>query len=151
MSDFSGMGIGKGLGLLALAAALVVLADAVKKISEINVASLVKGLGGIAVMLGEIALFTKLTSDTKGIISTALGLTILGTAMLIFAQAIIKMGSMSLEQIGKGLLTLAGSLTIIIVALKKMPQNITSQAAGLLVMSAGLLVLSKALSSIGVS
>jgi phage-related protein len=149
LTDFSGMGVGKGLGLLALAAGLDVLAIAVKKLSEIDLLALVKGLGGMAVILGEIALFINVTGDAKRVISTAIGLTILGGALIIFATAIEKMGALPIDQIGRGLLAMGGSLALVVGALILMPKNIIGQSVGLVLMASALVILSKALSTMG--
>ena len=69
--------------------------------------------------------------------------------MLIFASAIEKMGSMSLEQIGKGLLTMAGALTSIVVALQFMPPNMITIGMGMIGIATALLILSHALDAMG--
>jgi hypothetical protein len=149
ISNFSGMGIGKGLGLLSLAAAILVLAVAVEKFSNINASSLIKGLGAVAIVLTQLALFVNLTGDSKKVISTAIGLTILGIAINIFAAAIGAMGSLSIEQLAKGLFAMATSLAIIVVALNLLPKGIILQAAGLVVLSTALVVLAGALFLMG--
>ena len=148
-ADSSGIGTFKGLGLIALAAALLILSSAVEKLSKIDIKGLAKGLTAIGIILAELAAFTKLTGDSKNVITTAIGLTILGGAILIFASAIQKMGSLPIEQIGKGLLTMALSLGIMIGALKLMPTNITGQATGLVILSTALLILSSVLIKMG--
>ena len=148
-TDMNKMGILKGTGILLLATSLVILSSAVKKISEIDLPALAKGLAGVGVMLAEMALFIKMTPDAKKVISTAIGMVILGSAMLIFASAIAKMGSMSLEQIGKGLLTMAGALTIMGLALKAMPKNMFAIGVGMVVVATSLVILSQALQTMG--
>jgi tape measure domain-containing protein len=148
-TNLNQMGITKGVGIILLAVALEILAVAVKKLGDIDIKTLAKGLGAIAILLGEISLFLRVMPDTKRVISTALGLAILGGAMIVFAIAIEKMGNLSLDQIGKGLLTLSGALIAITVAMKLMPNNMISIGLGMLAISASLLILSKALSQMG--
>jgi len=148
-TDFDGMGVSKGLGILALAAGISVLADAVKKFSEIDNGNLVKGLGAVGIALTEISLFTNLTGNASKVISTAVALTIIAGAMLILAQAIGIMGNMSLEEIGKGLLTMGASLAIIAVALKALPKSTILIGAGLVVVATSLVILSEALGTMG--
>lgn len=148
-TDLNKMGIAKGIGILLLATAMTILANAVKKLGEIDLAALAKGLGAMGVILLELTLFINATPDAKRVISTALGLVILGAAMLIFASAIEKMGNMSLEQIGKGLLTMAGALTAIVLALQIMPKNMVTIGIGMIGIATALLILSKALTTMG--
>lgn len=148
-TDLSGMGVTKGLGFLALAVGISVLAEAVKKFSEIDIGALAKGLGAVAVVLAELAIFVNLTGDSKSVISTALGLTILGAAMLIFASAVAKMGALSWEEIGKGLLTMAGALAIITIAVNNMPKSMILTGTGLVVIATALVILAQALQTMG--
>lgn len=147
--DASGLGVRSGLGILLLASALLVLAQAVKSFGSIDTGVLIKGLMGVAAVLAEIALFVKMTGDAKGVITTAIGLTILGGAMLIFSKAIESMGSMSLEQIGKGLLAMAGALTAITLALNFMPKGMVVTGVGLIAVATALVILSSALQNMG--
>ena len=143
------MGMSKGIGLLLLATAMNVLAGAVGKFASLNVASLTKGLTAVAVVLAELAIFTKATGNAKKVVSTATGLTILGAAMLIFAKAIADMGSLSIGQIGKGLLTMAGALTILVVAMKMIPKSIVFTSTSVVVLASALLILGEALENMG--
>jgi tape measure domain-containing protein len=149
VTDLSGMGIMKGAGLLLLATAITILAGSVKKFSEIDTGSLIKGLLGVGFVLAQLAIFVNLTGDSKRVISTAIGLTILGASMLIFAKAIGNMGNMSLETIGKGLLSMAGALFIIGSALKIIPGNMILTGTGLVIIASSLVILSKALANMG--
>ena len=148
-TDLNKMGITKGIGILLLATSMTILASAVKKLSKIDLGALAKGLVAMGVLLTELALFINMTPDAKRVISTSVGLVILGAAMLIFASAIEKMGNLSLKQIGKGLLTMAGALTIITVALNLLPKNILLTGASLILVASALVILSKALETMG--
>lgn len=148
-TNLSGMSITKAAGILILSQALVVLSSAVSRMGSIDANALIKGLGGIAIILTEIAIFMKLIGNPSGIISTSIGITILGGALMIMSNAISKMGSLSLETIGKGLLTMASSLLVIAGAMKIMPKNITMQAIAITVLSGALLIIGKAISNMG--
>lgn len=149
VTNLDGLSVGKGVGMIALAAAIRILASAVEVFGALDISSLLKGLAGVGVVLAELAIFTKMTGDSKKVISTAIGMTILGSAMLIFGQAIAQMGSMSLEEIGKGLLAMAGSLAAITIALNFMPKNMVGIGVGMVAIGAALLILSNALISMG--
>lgn len=148
-SNMDKMGVTKGLGILVLAAAINVLAIAVGKFGSMDTGAMIKGLAGVGIVLAELAIFVNLTGSAKRVITTAIGLTILGAAMLIFAKAVGEMGNLSWEQMGKGLLTMAGALGIIAVAMNLMPKNMILTGAALVIVASSLLILSKALASMG--
>jgi tape measure domain-containing protein len=149
IADLDGIGVLKGIGLLALAGAISILADAVGKFAALDTGAMIQGLIGMGIVLTEIGVFITLTGDSKRVISTAVGLTILGAAMLIFAEAIGKMGQMSLAQIGKGLLAMAIALTEIAIAMKFMPKNMLVTGSALVIVASALVILSEALSKMG--
>lgn len=148
-TDVNKMGIGKATGILLLATAMVVLSTAVEKLGKLDLINLAKGLSAIGILLLELGIFIKATPDEKKVISTAIGMTILGAAMLIFGSAIEKMGKMPLDQIGKGLLAMAGSLAIVVGAMNFMPPNMIASAASLIIVAGALVILSGALKSMG--
>lgn len=148
-AQFGKMGVSTGIGLIALSGAILVLSQSVQTFAQMDAEALKQGLIGVGVVLAELALFVNLTGNAAKVTSTAIGLTILGGAMLIFSKAIGEMGSMSVETIGKGLITMAGALTILTVAVNAMPAGMIAKATGILVISAALVVLSKALDSMG--
>jgi len=149
VSNFTKMGVSTGVGIIALALGIDILASAVKKFSEINAGALTQGLIAVGAVLAEIVVFTKLVGNPKGLITTAIGMGILGASMLIFAGAIALMGSMSLDTIGKGLLTMAGALLIVGTAINFMPKSSILVGVGLLVISGALVILAGALKIMG--
>lgn len=143
------MSMTSATGLLILSTAIYVLYNSVKKFGEMNQNEIITGLKTLALVLTELAIFTKIASGSKGMISTSIGLTILGGAMLIFYSALKKMGSMTWEQIGKGLITLAGSLTILAIALNFISSSVAIKSLGILVIASSLIVLAGALKIMG--
>ncbi|NLD46407.1 MAG: tape measure protein [Clostridiaceae bacterium] len=148
-TEINKMGTLKSVGLIALSGAILILANAVKTFSLMTPKELIKGLGAIAIILTELALFTNLTGNSKHITTTAVGLTILSASMLIISKAIGNMGSLSLKEIGKGLLAMAGSLTILAIAMSLMPKDLLLTGTGLVVVASSLLILANALNNFG--
>lgn len=148
VADLDGMGLFKGLGLLALAGAVVVLSNAVRKIGELDISTITKGLVGMGLILTELVIFMKLTGGEKRTLSTAIALTVMGTAMVIFSKALRSMGGMTWEEIAKGLITLAGALGIIATAMHFMTGALPG-AAALLVVAGALAVLTPVLKILG--
>ena len=142
-------GVSKGLGLLAMAGAVLVLAQVVKQLGAIDPGILEQGLIGIAAILGAIAIFTRVSGGGKGMIATALGVTILSGAMIIFVDVIAKLGKMDPEKLGIGLAGMAAALLIIAVAVRALPKNMILQAVGLLIIAGAMKIIAEALEDMG--
>ncbi|HZJ82880.1 MAG TPA: hypothetical protein VFD57_03625 [Clostridia bacterium] len=147
-TDFKGFGVTKAAGILVLSASLLVLATAVKQFASIDTSSLIKGLLGVAAVLTTVSIFVKSTGDSKKVVSTAIGMNLLGTAMILFSKALESMGGMSWEELGKGLLGMVGALTAMTVALHFI-QGAIGGAAALLIVTAALALFVPVLKSLG--
>lgn len=148
-TDLDGMGVLKGTGLVLLAASINILANAVGAFGTLDISSLLKGLSAVAVVLIELAVFTKVTANAKHVISTATAMTILGAAMLVFGEAVEKMGNLSWGEIGRGLTTMAGSLAAVTVAMNLLPKGMMSKATGMVEVGAALLIIGEAVRNMG--
>lgn len=148
-TDLDGMGVLKGTGLVLLAASINILADAVGAFGNLDVSKLIQGLSAVAVVLTELAVFTKVTANAKHVVSTATAMTILGAAMLVFGEAVEKMGNLSWGEIGRGLTTMAGSLAAVTVAMNLLPNGMISKATGMVEVGAALLIIGEAVRNMG--
>lgn len=148
-TDLDGVGILKGTGLVLLAASINILADAVGAFGTLDISSLLKGLSAVAVVLTELAVFTKVTANAKHVVSTATAMTILGAAILVFGEAVEKMGNLSWGEIGRGLTTMAGSLATVTVAMNLLPKGMMSKATGMVEVGAALLIIGEAVRNMG--
>lgn len=148
-TDLDGMGILKGTGLVLLAASINILADAVGAFGTLDISSLLKGLSAVAVVLTELAVFAKVTANAKHVVSTATAMTILGAAILVFGEAVEKMGNLSWGEIGRGLTTMAGSLATVTVAMNLLPKGMMSKATGMVEVGAALLIIGEAVRNMG--
>lgn len=148
-TDLDGMGILKGTGLVLLAASINILTDAVGAFGTLDISSLLKGLSAVAVVLTELAVFTKVTANAKHVVSTATAMTILGAAILVFGEAVEKMGNLSWGEIGRGLTTMAGSLAAVTVATHLLPKGMMSKATGMVEVGAALLIIGEAVRNMG--
>lgn len=149
VSDLSGMGIFKSIGILILASALVVLSTAVEKFSSIDLGALVKGLFAVGVILAELALFINFTVDANKVITTAIGILILSAALVVLSHAISNLGEMSWEEMIRGLLAMGAALAMITVMLNFMPKNSFINSFALLDIAAALTILAGALKMMG--
>jgi tape measure domain-containing protein len=148
VTDVNKLGLVKSVGILVLSSALLVLSNAVRNLADLDTNSLIKGLSAMAGILLQLGLFVNLTGDSKRVFSTAIGLTILGGAILILSNALMNMASMSWSEIAKGLIVLAGALTIITVAMAFMTTGVIG-ATAFIVISTALLILSNTMKSLG--
>ena len=149
LNKSSGKLIKGSTGLIAFSAAILILTHAVDNLAQLSWGELSKGLVGLTVILTEIVALTHLMGEPKRMISTGIGMIALGAAMLIFASAVEKMGQLSWGEITRGLITMAGALTTITVAMNLMPKGMINKATGMVVMGAALLIIAEAMSKFG--
>lgn len=145
----SGKLIKGSTGLIAFSAAILILTHAVDNLAQLSWEELSKGLVGLTIILTEVVALTHLMGDPKRMISTGVGMIALGTAMVIFASAVEKMGQLSWREIARGLVAMAGALTTVTVALNFMPKGMINKATGMVVMGAALLIIADAMSKFG--
>lgn len=105
--------IGTGTGLVIVAAALQIVASVLSRMGGMSMEEIGKGLLTLGVSLTELTIALKLM---QGTLSGSAALLVASTALLALAPALRLMGGMSVEQIAKSLITLAGAFTVIGVA-----------------------------------
>lgn len=147
LANGSKMGLFNGLGILAMAAAMNILADAVGKLGALNVSTLAKGLISMALALGTVAVAMR--AMPKSTIITGPALNAVAAALLILSNVVRNMGSLNIGEIAKGLISMAAALGIIAVAMKFMPKSTIITGPALLVIASALVVLSNALKNMG--
>jgi tape measure domain-containing protein len=135
-----------GAGLIAVGIALKLISGTVEKLGGMNLATLAKGIGAIALALAGIGAAMQLMP--LSMVATAAGLILVGIALQLIAKAVGTFGGMSIEKIAKGLGTLAGSLLILSAALYEMSGTLAG-AAALGIAAAGLSLLAPALVAMG--
>ena len=145
ISANSGGLISAGLGLIALSIAINLLAIAVGKLGKLDLPTLAKGLGAIAVLLVSLALFSKFNQAGVGTVAAGLGIIALATGLVILSKAVDIFGTMDLSTLGQGLLGVAAALAILVLAVNAMPATLPLTAAGILILSGAMVVLGQAL------
>lgn len=135
--------------MIALAVAVKILASACADFGQMSGEEMLKGLTSIIAILSALALFTTLTANSKGMLSLGISMIALGAAMKIFASACTDFSQMSWEELGKGLLGMAGALLAVIAALYLMPANTVVIGVGLIAVSAALSILASVLTKLG--
>ena len=138
--------ISTGVALIAIGAAMNIFASAVKDFSGMQWDEIARGLVAMAGALAAVTVAVNFMP--KNIIGIGTGLIAVSAALLILANALGQMGSMSWEEIAKGLITLGGAMAILAIGLNAMTGTLAGSAA-MLVAASALLVLTPVLSILG--
>lgn len=134
------------IGLLVLSSSLKVLASVAKTFSTLDLLSLGKELGGIAILLFEMTVFTNRIPTTVNMVSTGIALIAIAMAIKALSLAVKEFGVLNIDKMIMGLSTMALSLIELVVVMKFIPTNdIVSMGAGLILISTSLNILSKSL------
>lgn len=133
-------------GVLIVAASLNLIGDAVAEMSKLSWGEIGRGLTVMAGALLAIALAIGFLPPTS--LLSAVGVLIVAASLGMIQEALGKMSAMTWEEIGRGLVVLAGSLLIIAGALFLM-QNAVPGAFAVLIVAAALRVLTPVLEALG--
>lgn len=148
MPPSAGM-ISTAAGITVLAVGIKVLASAVADLSGLEWEEMAKGLTGVAGLLAALTLFTKFaTLDKAGIFSGA-GIVLIAAGIKILASALDDFVKHNWEELARGMSAVAVGLTLIAAALILIPPTSPLGAAGVLILSTGLVILADALQEIG--
>ena len=138
--------ISTGVALIAIAAAMKILASAVKDFSTMQWDEIARGLTAMAGALAAITVAVKFMPNNMAGIGA--GLVIVAAALVVLSTALEKMGNLSWEQVAKGLITFGGAMAILAIGLNAMTGTLAGSAA-LLVAASALLVLTPVLTILG--
>ena len=110
--------------VVAIAVAIGILSSALRKISEINVASLIRSLSAVGVLFVMLtktfsAMNKKLADGrSKGLIGASFSLILIATAINTLAKAIEKIGNLQLSAVAKGIVGVGAGLFILVKGIK---------------------------------
>ena len=138
------LGPGTALGILGVATSLLIMTRAVDKIKDIDTNSLIKGLSVIAAMLGEIAIFAKLTSGAS-MMSSGAGLVVMATGLTIMMAPLKILAGMPLGDMVKSLSGLAVIIAEMAIASKLIGTQGLIAGASIAAMALGVNLLAPAL------
>lgn len=140
-----------GLMMIGIALALSTMAKAVQMLSSLKPSELAKGLGSVIIIMGAIFGFMAAMDKMKvssggGMIAAGIGMIAIAAAINILAPALQRLGSLSLEQLAKGLL----AISIAMMSMAAVSQYMsTGGAVGMLVMSVALSSLAGTIERVG--
>ena len=149
MSGVQGKLVSAGVGMIAVAAAIKILASAVRDFSSMDWASMGKGLAGVSATLLALGIFSKLASANKVGLAQSAGLVLLAGALKILATVVGDFSDMSWGELGKGMAGMAAALALVAGAMALLPPTMIISAAGLVLVAGALVILQKALQAMG--
>lgn len=142
--DSAGM-IKSAASLIVLALAIRTLVWSVKSLAELDYEELGKGLVGVGVLLGALLLFSRYSKADEHSMKQGVGILLLAAALKVMAWAMKDFASMSWEELGKGMATVAVGLTALVLALRFMPDTYKEDAYSLLILAVAMKVLASAI------
>lgn len=155
---FGKVGISSALAMVIIAESLKIFAKDIALFAQYNWGELGKAGVAIAGLLTIIGAFSELAGGAK-LIATSVGLTIVGAALMIFAESMVKLSTISFENILKNFLALSLALGMLaagaaiaeslIVGFLVLSATLIGISTGLLIFSAAMNVLVPALKSFG--
>lgn len=136
----------RSLVMVGLATSLVILGGALKIMGSMSWGEIGRGLTTLAGALAAIVIAMKLMPKSLAI--TSVGLLGVASALVVLSGAMKIMGSMSWDEVGRGLTVLGGALAELTIALNLMKGTLAGSAA-LLVAAAALAVIAPTLRILG--
>jgi len=151
-------GLGAGLpaaaaAIFIVASAMTIMAGAIALLGNLDLKTLVKGLGAISIGLQLFILsLTALSALGPGLPAAAASIFIMSAALNVMALAVLALGKMKLSTLAKGLGAMAIGLAIMVAALLAVATVgplATTAAAAILLVSGAMYILASALAVIG--
>ena len=140
------------IALLGLSTSLLFLALAVKALGSMDGQEISKGLIAIGIGLAELIIAVRAlgAGSSRGLIKAAVGLGVLSLSLVAFALAVKAFSLLSLDELGRGLVGVAGGLTAFIAFTKLVDsRQVLASAIGVGIFAGALYVLSMSLADIG--
>lgn len=138
-------------GMILFAKAIKILGDACINIAQLSWEGLAKGLTGVTVLIGEIALFLNFGNTGAKTIASATGILILSQAIKELAKAAKTFGEFSVEELVKGISAIGVLLAELAIFTKVSSgsKNMIAVGAGMVILSQSLKMLSQVVKDMG--
>jgi len=132
--------IKSAISLILLGASLEIMVNVVKKLGAMDPDALMKGLGALAVVLGELGLFTQLVGKMG--VGTGVGILLLSASLLIIYSAVEKFGKMNVKVLTQGLKTIGLIMAEIALftQLTGSGKNLIATSIGMTIIAAAMLI-----------
>lgn len=151
ISKWAKDGAKHAMSMLAMAAAVRVLAEAVEQLADLGWDGIEKGLIAVAGLLAEVAAFSGLSNFGGLTAGKAVGILVLAAALSVLEKSVSAFNKMSVDELQNGIGALGAILGEIAVfnMLSNSAEHVLSTATALTILSGGLLILSNALANLG--
>lgn len=151
ISKWAKDGAKHAMSMLAMAAAVRVLAEAVEQLADLGWDGIEKGLIAVAGLLAEVAAFSGLSNFGGLTAGKAVGIMILAAALSVLEKSVSAFSKMPVDELQNGIGVLGAILGEIAVfsMLSNPAEHVLSTATALTILSGGLLILSNALANLG--
>lgn len=151
ISKWAKDGAKHAMSMLAMAAAVRVLAEAVEQLADLGWDGIEKGLIAVAGLLAEVAAFSGLSTFGGLTAGKAVGILILAAALSVLEKSVSAFSKMPVDELQNGIGVLGAILGEIAVfsMLSNPAEHVLSTATALTILSGGLLILSNALANLG--
>lgn len=151
ISKWAKDGAKHAMSMLAMAAAVRVLAEAVEQLADLGWDGIEKGLIAVAGLLAEVAAFSGLSNFGGLTAGKAVGILILAAALSVLEKSVSAFSKMPVDELQNGIGVLGAILGEIAVfsMLSNPAEHVLSTATALTILSGGLLILSNALANLG--
>lgn len=148
-ADLDKMGSGVGRQMIAIGIALLAISLAVQQVGRLKAEEALQGVLAITAVLTAMGLFMRLTGDSKFDASGGLGLIAMAVAMQRLVDVIAKFGTMDIGVLVQGFTALFLVMAAVTASMKFLDKEALPAGAGLLAMSVGLLLVVKAVETLG--
>lgn len=138
--------VSTGIALVAIAGSMVVFSNAMKEFASMSWGDIGKGLASMAGALTAVTIALRLMP--KNVLGTGAGLVVVAGALALIANAMSKLGGLSWEEVGRGLVALGGSMVILAVGLNLIKGTLGGSAA-LMVAAAALALITPTMVILG--
>lgn len=102
-----------GVGLIAVAIAIKILASALEDVAKLSFGDMIQGLIGVGTLLAALSIFTNMTKVNEGSLANMAGMILLGIALKIMASALADFAGMDIGGMIQGLATMAIVLALL--------------------------------------
>ena len=148
-AKFNKKAMSNAVAMVIFAAAIKVMASAVKALSGLSWEEMAKGLLGVGVLLAEVDIFLNTAKFSGKAMSTATGMLVMAAALKVLASVCSDFAQMKWGEIGKGL-TAVGALLLEVAAFTKLTGNakhVVSSGLALVEIAAAMKIFASAMSN----
>ena len=144
-----GQAISVSAVLLSFSVSLSSFADVARKFDDIDLSAIGKMALAVGLLMGELSLFSRKLKGNKNLLEISGGIWLVVDAVNGLADSVKKFSELSIEDLGKGLLGVAGGLTIMLAAMKAMPDNTIDDSIAFIAVALSLKAMANAVKEFG--